>query len=104
MNRTRLELLRQYTEEEPGDPFNWYALALEEQKHDLARAEEIYRHLLTNFKTYVPTYYHAGLLQWQSGNHDVALKILKEGIIQCEAAGDHKTKREIEAAIFEIGE
>lgn len=102
MNDTRLKLLRQYVEEEPLDPFNWYALAMEEQKYDLQRAEAVYQHLLSTFPDYIPAYYQSALLYIELGNHDKALDILKEGLLQCERQRNFKTKNEIQALIYEL--
>jgi tetratricopeptide (TPR) repeat protein len=104
MNISRLELLRKYVDEEPSDPFNWYSLALEEQKHNAATAAGIYQHLLKTFPEYIPTYYQAGLLYQQLGNHDLALEILKKGALECEKVQNLKTKREILSVIMEIEE
>jgi tetratricopeptide (TPR) repeat protein len=102
MNISRLEQLRKYVEEEPADPFNWYSLALEEQKHTVAKADEIFQHLLAEFPDYIPTYYQAGLFYQKLGNHDQALKILKKGVSECEKVNNLKTKREILAVIEDM--
>jgi tetratricopeptide (TPR) repeat protein len=102
MNLSRLELLRQYVNEEPDDPFNWYSLVLEEQKADVSKADALYQQLLTQFPDYVPTYYQAGIFYMQLGNHDRALDILKKGVEKCEKANDQKTRREILSIIMEM--
>ena len=102
MNQSRLQILRQYVEEDPDDPFNWYSLALEEQKENPAKAWELFNHLLAAFPDYIPTYYHAGILGEQLGNHDQAIKILRLGVQKCEAANNLKTKREIVSILEEL--
>lgn len=102
MNDTRIELLREYVKQEPDDPFNWYALAMEEQKHNAQRAEEIYLHLLNAFPEYVPTYYQGGLFYLESGKLDKALEILRTGLIKCESQKNTKTRNEIQSLIMEL--
>ena len=102
MNDARLELLRKYVDEEPEDPFNWYALAIEEQKHNTLKAEEIYQHLLRSFPDYIPTYYQAGLLYIESGNPRDALKILNTGLLKCVEQKNSKTKNEIQSLMLQI--
>lgn len=98
----RLALLRQYVKEEPNDPFNWYALAMEEQKNDTEKAAEIYEHVLNTFPDYIPAYYHSGLLHLGLGNHDKALQILKVGLVKCDEQKNIKTRKEIQALIEEF--
>ena len=59
MKTSLLEKLLGFYEEEPGDPFNAYALALECQKHDAGEAEKYFNLLLNHHPEYLPTYYHA---------------------------------------------
>ena len=58
-NLDRLELFKQFSKEEPENPFNWYALALEYSKSDTKKAAELFEMLLTDFEAYLPTYYTA---------------------------------------------
>lgn len=100
----RLELMRQYVKEEPNDPFNWYALAMEEQKLDKKRAAEIYEHVLNTFPDYIPAYYHSGLLLFELGNHDKALRVLQTGLKKCDEQKNFKTRNEIRALIEEFSD
>jgi tetratricopeptide (TPR) repeat protein len=59
MENLRLVQLLSFYEEDPNDPFNVYALALEYQSHDHARAAHFFEELLLHFPQYLPTYYHA---------------------------------------------
>ena len=58
-NLHRIKQLLEYLEEEPDNPFNLYALALEYQNHDPEKVAYYFDALLKNHKTYLPTYYHA---------------------------------------------
>jgi hypothetical protein len=63
---TRLDTLLQFYKEEPDDPFNIYALAMEYQKTDVKKALDHFALLLQNHDSYLPTYYQAAklLLMW----------------------------------------
>nr|HAD53442.1 enzyme of heme biosynthesis [Algoriphagus sp.] len=45
----RKSLLKQYISEEPKNPFNWYALALEIQENEPEEAKLIFEKLLQEF-------------------------------------------------------
>ena len=51
----RLEQLRQFAAEEPHDPFNHYALALEYLKTNPREAENLFEQLLQQHPEYLPT-------------------------------------------------
>lgn len=57
MNSERIKLLEQYVEDDPNDPFNLYALALEYQKQNPAKAGKLFELLLAKHPDYLPTYY-----------------------------------------------
>ncbi len=59
MQEERLKILFQYLEEEPNEPFNIYAIAMEYMNKDIQRAKYYLEKLLTEHPDYVPTYYHA---------------------------------------------
>ena len=58
-NLKRLQQLLDYLEEEPDNPFNLYALALEYQAIDPEKVAYYFDRLLKSHKDYLPTYYHA---------------------------------------------
>ena len=102
MDQERLVLLKQFVEEEPKDPFNWYALALEEAKRDSMRATEIFEHLMTNHPDYLPAYYHAGSLHLSLGDTDKAKEILKTGFNLAKRMGEQKTAQELYTLLTEV--
>ena len=59
MQEERLKILFQYLEEEPNEPFNVYAIAMEYMSKDIQKAKFYLEKLLTEHPDYVPTYYHA---------------------------------------------
>ncbi|GAB3657041.1 hypothetical protein GCM10028791_29270 [Echinicola sediminis] len=61
-NSSRIELLLQFVKEEPDNPFNLYALALEYQNTDVHKAAAYFDKLLEKHPDYLPSYYHASAL------------------------------------------
>jgi tetratricopeptide (TPR) repeat protein len=102
MSGQRLTLLQQYYKEDPGDPFNIYALALEYLKYDTGKSAELFEILLTNHESYIPTYYHAGKLYEQQGDSNRAIRIYEKGMEQSKKVNDVKAFRELKAACDEL--
>ena len=71
----RKSLLKQYISEEPKNPFNWYALALE-----------------------IPTYYQAAFLFDSLGMLDQAKKTFEGGINLATSLQDQKAIKELKNA------
>jgi len=101
---TRIEQLEQFAKDEPHDPFNIYALALEYQKFDIPTALSLFEQLINFHAEYVPTYYHLAKLYELTGRNIQALKTLETGIIAAQHANDQKAVRELRAALSELEE
>lgn len=102
MSASRLSELIQYYKDEPNDPFNAYALALEYLKSDPTKSRELFDILLTRHEDYVPVYYHAAKLFADMAEKNTAIHILKKGI---EIAGKHKdakASRELRSFLDEL--
>ena len=95
MENTLLEKLLIFYEEDPGDPFNLYALALEYQKHDASKAAACFDQLLVFFPTYLPTYYHAAQLFSARGENGKASRTFDTGIKLATEQGNAKTQQEL---------
>ena len=80
MNSKRLELLKGFAEQDPEDPFNWYAIAMEYTQEAPSKALELFRDIVEKFPDYLPTYYQYGVIASQLSGIDAALQILDEGI------------------------
>jgi tetratricopeptide (TPR) repeat protein len=93
-----IEQLERFIKEDPDDPFNYYALALEYLKLDIVKAQKLLEQLITHHRTYVPTYYQLGQLYAEQGKTEDAISILERGIVIAREAGDHKAMREMEGA------
>jgi predicted Zn-dependent protease len=94
----RIEQLRQFAAEEPDDPFNLYALALELLKTNRAEASRLFERLVQHHRNYLPTYYPYAQLLIETGEPAKAEEIFKLGIQTAKGQNDQKTLREIEAA------
>ncbi|MEJ7645855.1 MAG: tetratricopeptide repeat protein [Chryseolinea sp.] len=100
----RIEQLEQFVKDEPHDPFNIYALALEYQKFDIPKALVLFEQLVISHPIYVPTYYHLAKLQEFTGDIANALQTFKSGMMAAQTVGDHKAMRELKSALEELEE
>ena len=99
MNQSRIELLEKFIEEDPADPFNYYALALEYQQTNPAKARKLYDDLLINHPEYLPVYYTAGTFYAELADESRALEILNGGVELAKTKSDYKALRELQSAI-----
>ena len=102
MTTHRIEQLKQYYEEDPQDPFNIYALALEYLNMDVAKAGPLFEKLLTEHKEYLPTYYHAAKFYQERGQMEKAAEVFEEGISLARRMNDQKAMRELKSAYDEM--
>lgn len=98
MNNNRLDLLLQFYEEDPSDPFNAYALAMEYQNNDVQKAAEYFKLLLDKQPDYLPTYYHAAALFAEMDNAEYAEKLYQKGIQLALNQQNTKTYQELQRA------
>ncbi|TFV97614.1 tetratricopeptide repeat protein [Algoriphagus kandeliae] len=97
-NLDRLKLLEQFATDEPKDPFNWYALALETQKKQPEKALEYFQKLLTEFPDYLPTYYPAAHFLASLDKLEEAKYTFEKGISLAKDQSELKTLRELQNA------
>ena len=76
MSTDRIKQLEKFYEEDPRDPFNSYALALEYLHSDPSRSRSLFETLLQNHKDYLPTYYHAARLYQDLGEKEKAIRTI----------------------------
>jgi tetratricopeptide (TPR) repeat protein len=93
-----LESLLSFYEEDPSDPFNIYALALEYLKTDLGQAEAYFNQLLEKHPGYLPTYYHAAEHFALSGDIAKATEVYEKGIALAKEQNHQKTYQELTRA------
>lgn len=100
MATNRLEILKQMVEQDPGNSFARYGLAMEYGKSGgWAQAVAEYRELLRNDATYVAAYFHGGQALEKLGELEQARAMYQEGIAAAIRSGDLHTRAEIEAAL-----
>lgn len=102
MAADRLTQLQKYYDEDPGDPFNVYGLALEYLKYDPDKSKTLFELLLTHHPDYTPTYYHAAKLSEKTGDIQHAIRIYEKGIECCKKLGETKALRELRSAFEEL--
>lgn len=94
----RIAQLEEFLKEDPNDPFNSYALALEYLKFDPKRAFDLFTKLLIEHPNYLPTYYPFAQLLIERQEHERAESVFKTGIDTSKKANDLKTLKELSAA------
>lgn len=102
MSAERIKMLEQFVAEDPADPFNHYALALELAKSDKLRAKEIFDQLMRTSPAYVPAYYQAALVYFDLLLKDEATKIIENGIGQARGQNNLKAASELRGLLDEI--
>ncbi|EAY25193.1 hypothetical protein [Microscilla marina] len=102
MSQSRLEQLLGFLEEEPNEPFNIYAIALEYTKHKPLEALVYFEKLLQNHPAYVPTYYHAGKLYEELEEEAKAEAVYKKGVEVATAQNETLALRELQNAYQEF--
>lgn len=98
MNEARLALLKQYLEEDPNDPFNYYAIATELISHAPDKAKEYFDLLLEKYPDYLATYYHAAQLYANLEDYEKAEILYQKGIALAQSQSNLKTLRELQTA------
>lgn len=97
-NLQRIQQLMGYLKEEPDNPFNLYALALEYQNHDPEKVAFYFDALLQNHKNYLPTYYHAAKFFASRDETAKAKAIYEEGIKLATDSNNSHALRELQNA------
>ncbi|GGB79897.1 tetratricopeptide repeat protein [Dyadobacter sediminis] len=95
MTNSLLENLLAFYREDPDDPFNMYALAMEYAKSDPAKAGQFYNMLLTEHSAYLPTYYHAAAFFALRDKVEQADEIYRKGIELALLQKNNKTHQEL---------
>ena len=104
MNSERIKMLEQFVAEDPTDPFNQYALALELAKYDKQKAKEIFDRLILTNADYVPAYYQAAHLYIELSLPAEATRIIEKGILQAKGQNNGKAANELAALLDEVDE
>lgn len=98
--KSRREILEQFVADKPTDAFARYGLALECAKtgEDKA-ADENFKKLLETNPNYVAGYYQFAQFLARIGRLDEARKLLSDGVVVAQNAGDMHARDEMQAAL-----
>lgn len=103
MAADRLTELFKFLEEDPNDPFLYYAIATEYVRlADDAKALEYFQIVRSRFPKYVGTYYHLGKLLQRTGKREEAVDVYRDGIDAANDARDRNALRELKEALADI--
>ncbi len=94
----RIKQLQQFIAEDPRDPFNSYALALEYLKFDPSEAGRLFENLMMIHPEYLPVYYPYAQWLIERKENEKAESVFQKGILTAKAQHDHKALKEILAA------
>lgn len=98
MNNRINQILRMI-QNDSGDPFLWYVLALEYGKlDDKDETCKSFKRLLTQFPEYLPSYYQAAHFFWEMGLVAEAKTTFIKGIELAKKIHDKKTEKELISA------
>ena len=98
MNNERIQLLLSYLQEEPDEPFNVYALAMEYLNRQPEQARHYFDVLLERFPDYLPTYYHAAALVAEQGDRSRATVLYERGLALAQHQRNQKAFDELSRA------
>jgi Tfp pilus assembly protein PilF len=105
MSEARIRQLLAFLDEDPGDTFTRFALALEYIKSgNPEMAEKLFTGILNTDPGYVGVYYHLGKLYESLGDTDRAATTYGKGIEAATQAGEVHARSELEAALADCGE
>ena len=98
----RLAALLEYLEEDPGDPFTRFAVALEYLKAgDESEARRTFEGLVEGRPDYVGAYYHLGGLYARQGLMEAAIATYRAGIEVANQQRDVHARSELQSALLE---
>ena len=97
-NLDRIKLLKQFTEEEPENPFNWYALAIEYRESEPNEAQSLFTKLLSEHPSYLATYFPAAHLFAEMDDLEQSKLIFENGISLAREQKNTKALQELQNA------
>ena len=88
-------------QQQPGDAFLKYAIALEYIRlGNNTEAEKQFELFLRDFPDYLPTYYQAAKFWEETGNTEAAIDTYNKGIELARTNNDNKTLNELKEALM----
>jgi Tfp pilus assembly protein PilF len=98
MNQTRINQLLEWLKDEPNEPFNLYALAMEYKEENPAQAIAYLEKIWQVRASYIATYYHLAELYISQGEKEKAEEVFKIGIQVCKEQKDQHALAELQNA------
>ncbi|WP_394996093.1 tetratricopeptide repeat protein [Emticicia sp.] len=98
MQAERLKILLEYLADEPNEPFNIYAIAMEFINKDNEKAKFYLEKLLESHPEYIPTYYHAAALYFELNEFEKAKQTYIIGIEKAHLKQNLKAYDELKRA------
>ena len=99
----RIEKLKQFLRDTPGDNFLQHALALEYIKiGDDGEARRLFEEILNREPGYIGSYYHLGKLLERNNEIDTAIKWYEKGMEEARKAGENHALGELRGAYEEL--
>ncbi|GAA0880342.1 hypothetical protein GCM10009119_33120 [Algoriphagus jejuensis] len=97
-NLGRLQLLRDFIEEEPENPFNYYAMALELREKDPQEAEILFNYVLKMHPNYLPAYFPSAHFFAEFDQIQKAKALFEKGIELAILQNEEKAQKELNNA------
>jgi|SRR5579863_352807 len=95
----KIEKLKSFLINSPGDSFLKHALALEYIKQgDDDKARKLFLEILESDPSYIGSYYHLARLLERTGESENAKKWYEKGMMAAKQAGDKHAYNELQAA------
>ncbi|WP_128546755.1 tetratricopeptide repeat protein [Larkinella soli] len=98
MNDNRIQQLLSFIQEQPDEPFNVYALAMEYLEEQPGQALHYLEMLLEQHPHYLPTYYQAATFYAAQGDRSKADMLFQRGLELARDQGNDKTFQELNRA------
>ena len=104
MGNSRIDILKSMVEQNPGDAFGRYGLAMEYMNGgDLEAAVTQFEALLEHNPNYAAGYFHGGQTLEKLGRTEDAKNLYRRGIQVTTTTGDAHTRSELEGALAMLG-
>ena len=99
----RVKQLRVLIEENPGEVFPKYGLAVEyKNRKDYEQSIQVFESLLKQHPDYVPAYFQYGMSLVAEGLEQKAMKVFQQGIELAAQKGEKHAQAELESALSEL--
>ena len=101
--KDRIEKLKEFLQDNPGDSFLQHALALEYVKlGNDGEARQIFQNILANEEGYIGSYYHLAKLLERQGETETALQFYEKGMKIASEKGDRHSFNELRSAYEDL--